>query len=426
MADEEQHPWIFGLGPERETLLRELNTTDDTPPVPGLEPQNSILGDFTQDSIELIQWYTDCFPQMGNLSQSLNVANNGIILFLQLPRISDIPASFNPCSFCQDYNVRGSLPLTVWNAFPQGPSVLPPEDFTDQHAIHDSFICDVIGPTEAMTPDHIIFPYDCNRPQHGVHLGCYLHRLLIAIDNRQPIPPFEQDACPRCHARTRLAVLQHIACNRYSRRFAFHRLPYISPTGITIIPNQRAYDPSHDYDQVGEDQDIVFCSECESDILERDSSNIITFILRTVAQQMEYDFEMDPAGDVFIDILSLQEILPRDLYHISDFITPFSCPHTMHSGCYFRLIFSQLSLSPADRHPWNEIRCPICRSSLRETILTRFLNRDRLGLGHFPSMFFPSRLGSGSLLPPSSPATFDFGQHNTLLPRQVEIAPPPQ
>ena len=85
MADEEQHPWIFGLGPERETLIRELNTTDDTPPVPGLEAQNSILGDFTQDSIELIQWYTDCLPQMGNLSQSLNVANNGIILFLQLP-----------------------------------------------------------------------------------------------------------------------------------------------------------------------------------------------------------------------------------------------------------------------------------------------------------------------------------------------------
>ena len=118
MADEEQHSWIFGLGSERETLIRELNTADNTPPVSGLEAQNSILGDFTQDSVELIQWFTDHLPPMGNLTQSLNVANNGIILFLQLPRVSDIPASFNPCSLCQDYNFRGSLPITVWNAFP--------------------------------------------------------------------------------------------------------------------------------------------------------------------------------------------------------------------------------------------------------------------------------------------------------------------
>ena len=132
---------------------------------------------------------------------------------------------------------------------------------------------------------------------------------------------------------------------------------------------------------------------------------------------------MDPSGDVFIDTLSLQEILPRDMYHFSDHFAPFSCSHTLHSGCYFRLIFSQLSLDPADRHPWNEIRCPICRSSLRETILTRFLHRDRNGLGRFPARFSPSRLATGSLLPPLSSATFDFGNYNLLLPHHVDTTP---
>ena len=66
----------------------------------------------------------------------------------------------------------------------------------------------------------------------------------------------------------------------------------------------------HDYDQLGLSPEAIICSSCEEHPLEMAQSDAITRVLRTVAQEMNYEFEMDPAEDVFIDILSLQEILP--------------------------------------------------------------------------------------------------------------------
>ena len=45
--------------------------------------------------------------------------------------------------------------------------------------------------------------------------------------------------------------------------------------------------------------------------MEMGTSNAITFIVRTVAQNLNFEIELDPVGDVFINILSLQDVLPR-------------------------------------------------------------------------------------------------------------------
>ena len=166
--------------------------------------------------------------------------------------------------------------LLAQHALPQGPSVLPPADFTDAQAIIDSFICDLIELTASLLPSTIIFPYGCNRSQHGVHSGCCINRFMIANDNRHPISHSSMVHVPEW--------------NRLERRFAFHRLTHLSPAGITIIPNHRPYDPIADYDLIGAEDKPIVCSECEELDLDLSHSNAITFVLRTVSQQMDSEF----------------------------------------------------------------------------------------------------------------------------------------
>ena len=186
-----------------------------------------------------------------------------------------------------------------------------------------------------MNPNSLIFPYECRRPRHGVHLGCYLQRIITSIDNRASILLFEHDSCPICLSRITLSILRNIEETRPNIRFPFHRLPSISALGTVENPDPM-WDPSHDYDLEGDTAQAIICSDCEEHPMELGISNAITAILRTVSRNLDYKFELDPAGDVFIDILSLQDILPRNLYFFSDIIAPFSCSHPIHAGCYFR------------------------------------------------------------------------------------------
>ena len=158
---------------KRETLIWELRNDSWSPLLPGLEAQNRLEADFAEDYRQILAWFLQLFPDMGNLNQVIWMTNYGIMLFLNLPDLADIPAYVSPCAMCPDYLFKGDIPITVWNALPQGPGVLPPEDNTEQQAIADSYICDIIGPTNQLNPNTLIFPYDCNRPCHGVHLGCY-------------------------------------------------------------------------------------------------------------------------------------------------------------------------------------------------------------------------------------------------------------
>ena len=96
MADNEQHPWIFGLGNEREILIQELNSAFSTPPVPGPEAL-----------------FAQLLPEMGNLNHALPISNNGITLFLNLPNVSDIPAHVSPCTICPNYNYRGDISASI-------------------------------------------------------------------------------------------------------------------------------------------------------------------------------------------------------------------------------------------------------------------------------------------------------------------------
>ena len=152
MADDEQHPWIFGMGHERETLIWELRGDNPSPLRPGLEAQNRQQADFTEDSRQLFDLFSQLLPEMGNLNQAISIANNGIIMFMNLLDLANIPAHVAPCALCINYNFDGNLPITVWNALPQGPGILPPLDYTEQQAIDDSYICDVIGPTGLLFP----------------------------------------------------------------------------------------------------------------------------------------------------------------------------------------------------------------------------------------------------------------------------------
>ena len=102
MADNEQHPWIFGLGNEREILIQELNSDSSTPPHPGLEAQNRPQANFAEDYEPLTALFAQLIPEMGNLNQALPISNNGITLFLNLPNVSDIPAHVSPCTICPD------------------------------------------------------------------------------------------------------------------------------------------------------------------------------------------------------------------------------------------------------------------------------------------------------------------------------------
>ena len=76
--------------------------------------------------------------------------------------------------------------------------------------------------------------------------------------------------------------------------------------------------------------------------MEMGTSNTITFIQRTVAQSLDFEFELDPAEDVFIDILSLQDVLPRNLYFFTDIIAPLLLP-TPHA----RWLLSQIHILAA-------------------------------------------------------------------------------
>ena len=125
MADDEQHPWVFGLGYERETLIRELRGDNPSPPLPGLEAQNRLQADCTEDSRQLFDLFSQLLPEMGNLNQAISIASNGIIMYMNLPDLANIPAHVAPCALCINYNFDGNLPSAVWNALPQGPGTLP-------------------------------------------------------------------------------------------------------------------------------------------------------------------------------------------------------------------------------------------------------------------------------------------------------------
>ena len=201
--------------------------------------------------------------------------------------------------------------------------------------------------------------------------------------------------------------------NQTSQQICLQQTSINSSSGIVRPSDQSERDPTHDYDQIENSADLIICSECEDHPMDLPHTDAITLTLRTVAQAMDIHFDMDPAGDIFIDILSLQDILPQDLYFFTDIMAPFACPHPIHVGCYFRHIFSQLSLDTTLRIPWSELRCPLCRAALRENILTRFFYRDRIELSRFSSYFFPTRLSTGTLQPPSSTIILDFGPYNT-------------
>ena len=135
--------------------------------------------------------------------------------------------------------------------------------------------------------------------------------------NRASIPPFEHDSCSICLCRITLSILRNIEETRPNIRFPFHRLPSISALGTVENPDPMR-DPSHDYDLEGDTAQAIICSDCEEHPMELGTSNAITAILRTVSQNLNYEFELNTAGDIFIDILSLQDILPRNLYSFSD------------------------------------------------------------------------------------------------------------
>ena len=78
--------------------------------------------------------YSALLQYMGNSNQALSMRNNGILLTLQLLNISDIPALASVCSSCPNYNFLINFPVTVWNAFPEGPIILPFETFFDKDA----------------------------------------------------------------------------------------------------------------------------------------------------------------------------------------------------------------------------------------------------------------------------------------------------
>ena len=112
-------------------------------------------------------------------------------------------------------------------------------------------------------------------------------------------------AAARAFVRTRLSIVQHINRNRAFRRIVFHRLPSLSASGTVDRPDQHMHDPSHDYDQVGNTPELIICSDCKDHPMEMELSDAVTLIFKTVAQSMDYEFEMDLAGNVCIVILSL-------------------------------------------------------------------------------------------------------------------------
>ena len=106
-----------------------------------------------------------------------------------------------------------------------------------------------------------------------------------------------------------------LAASCLARTTRIHReLPSLLASGTVNARIQLLHDPSYDYDQVGNKPDPVICSECEDHPMELRPSNAITFILRTIAQNLDFEFELDPAGDIFIGILPLQDVLPVFLH----------------------------------------------------------------------------------------------------------------
>ena len=124
-------------------------------------------------------------PEMGQFIPTLPPLTNGVIMYLNLPSVTDLPGNIRVCNLCDEYLPPNSYLQEVWRAFPSGPSDSPPPGYGFSDARRDSFISDVIGSAQGMDSMTVLFPFSCDTPVHGVHLCCLITKIVSQI-NRSP------------------------------------------------------------------------------------------------------------------------------------------------------------------------------------------------------------------------------------------------
>ena len=104
-----------------------------------------------------------------------------------------------------------------------------------KQALEASTIAQIIGCIDGMTEPTVIFPYQCQLPRHGVHLGCYIYYIMMQI-NRPPGRhlPLELQDCQICRARPLRRIIRSIVNLRLSHIFPHALFPSQDNRGVIV------------------------------------------------------------------------------------------------------------------------------------------------------------------------------------------------
>ena len=314
--------------------------------------------------------------------------------------------------------------------FPSGPTREPPPGYSIPEAIRNSGISLVIGPTTGMQQNSLLFPFDCLPPAHGVHLLCLTREILMQI--QQPSSnqlPIDLIHCSICGARLLLSIRNQMDINRTSGTFPFYLFPSINNRGGITERLGLAVGPS--LSPSGNPHRIVptqpECNFCNQDRFDSPRSQLLCSLFCELAVSNGETYDEPRLAAFWVDRFSLDDLSLTPFSSLNEFVSPFTCDHEVHAGCFLWLIFHVFIRSDLQDSsiPFDAVSCIFCTASLHAHSVTRIRRRLSVDTTRFPTHIFPTMDLLGRTVPPLQPWTMNSpdGRFRRYFPT-LEYIPP--
>ena len=309
---------------------------------------------------------------MGQFYPTIRLESNSITPFLNLPPPPPVQGAIRVCNYCDSFAPSMDISELVWMIFPSGPTREPPPGYSIPEAIRDSGISQVIGPTTGMQQNSLLFPFDCLPPAHGVHLQCLTREILMQI--QQPSSnqlPIDLIHCSICGARLLLSIRNQMDINRTSGTFPFYLFPAINNRGGITERLGLAVGPS--LSPSGNPHRIVptqpECNFCNQDRFDSPRSQLLCSLFCELAASNGETYDEPRLAAFWVDRFSLDDLSLTPFSSLNEFVSPFTCDHEVHAGCFLWLIFHVFIRSDFQDSsiPFDAVSCISCTASLHAT-----------------------------------------------------------
>ena len=279
---------------------------------------------------------------MGQFYPTIRLESNSITPFLNLPPPPPVQGAIRVCNYCDSFAPSTDIAELVCMIFPSGPTREPPPGYSIPEAIRDSGISQVIGPTTGMQQNSLLFPFDCLPPAHGVHLQCLTREILMQI--QQPSSnqlPIDLIHCSICGARLLLSIRNQMDINRTTGTFPFYLFPTINNRGGITGRLGLAVGPS--LSPSGNPHSIVptqpECNFCNLDRFDSPRSQLLCSLFSELAASNGETYDEPRLAAFWVDRFSLDDLSLTPFSSLNEFVSPFTCDHEVHAGCFLWLIF---------------------------------------------------------------------------------------